>query len=305
MLEYMNRLNLRSDGRELRRRGTAQFPCSAYRTILSNYAGWEVPWHWHDEIEIKLMLEGTAVASCGEETFLLHAGEGLFMNAHVLHHTCGLDGQDCILGSIVFELPLLAGAPGSIFETRYLQPIYGNQALSVVHLTDALPWQSRALENIRQAYNACAEERFGYELEVRAGLSQFWKELACANEAAISLPRRAESETTARMRKMLSFLEEHFTEEITPADLAEAAHISPRECFRCFERIVGTPPVAYLLRRRIVYAAGLLRSTDLPVTEICFRAGFHSPSYFSKRFREQMGCTPQAFRSKDQPLPAD
>lgn len=298
MLEFMNRLTLRSDGRELRRRGTAQFPCSVYRTVLSNYAGWEVPWHWHDEIELKLMLKGTAVSSCGEDTFILHAGEGLFLNAHVLHHTCGLDGQDCVLGSIVFELPLLAGAAGSIFETRYLRPVYGNHALPAVKLTEAVPWQARALEYARCAYDACAEEGFGYELEVRAGLSRFWKELSCANEALISVPRRVENETNARMRCMLSFLEAHFTETITPADLAEAAHISPRECFRCFDRIVGMPPMAYLLRRRITYAAELLRETDLPVTEICFQAGFHSPSYFGKRFREQMGCAPQEFRSK-------
>lgn len=302
MLEFMNRLILRSDGRELRRRGTAQFPCSVYRTVLSNYAGWEVPWHWHDEIELKLMFKGTAVASCGGDAFFLHAGEGLFLNAHVLHHTCGLDGQDCVLGSIVFELPLLAGAAGSVFETRYLRPIYGNHALPAVKLTGAVPWQARALEYIRCAYDACAEENFGYELEVRAGLSRFWKELSCANEALIAVPRPAETETNARMRRMLSFLEAHFTEAITPADLAEAAHISPRECFRCFDRIVGMPPMAYLLRRRITCAAELLRETGLPVTEICFRAGFHSPSYFGKRFREQMGCSPQEFRSKNRPV---
>ena len=298
MLEYMNCLTLRSDGRELRRRGTAQFPCSVYRTVLSNYAGGEVPWHWHDEIEIKLMLEGIAIASCGEEAFLLHPGEGLFMNAHVLHHTRGVDGQNCVLGSIVFELSLLAGSAGSIFEVRYLHPAYGNQELSVVHLTDAVPWQARALKELRQAYDACAEEGFGYELEVRAGLSRFWKELACANEPALTVPNCAENETIVRMRKILSFLEDHFTEEITPTRLADEVHISPRECFRCFERVIGMPPIAYLQRRRIAYAATLLRETDLSVTEICFRSGFHSPSYFGKRFREQMGCAPREFRIK-------
>ena len=71
MLEHMNALTLRADGRELRQRGTAQFPCSVYYTVLSRYAGWEIPWHWHDELEIKLMFQGTALAACGEETILL------------------------------------------------------------------------------------------------------------------------------------------------------------------------------------------------------------------------------------------
>lgn len=300
MLEHMNALTLRADGRELRQRGTAQFPCSVYYTVLSRYAGWEIPWHWHDEIEIKLMFQGTALAACGEETILLREGEGLFVNAHVLHHTVGLDGQDCVMGSIVFELSLLSGAPGSVFETRYLRPVYGSPALPVVHLTGETPWQTRALSGVRQAYEACKEEGFGYEWDVLAGLSQFWKELGRANREGLAASAGAETPATARMREMLAFLEANFTRPITPADLAMAAHISPRECFRCFRRVVGMPPTAYLLRRRVGYAAELLRETDLPVTEIAFRAGFRSPSYFGKRFRDQMGCSPQTFRQREQ-----
>lgn len=296
MLELMDHLTLRPDGRELRRRGTAQFPCSVYRTILDHYAGGEVPWHWHDEIEIKLMLEGTAVVSCDEETLLLHPGEGLFTNAHILHHTRG--GEGCVLGSIVFEISLLAGNAGSIFESRYLQPLYGNPRLPFVQLSPEDAWQARALEAVRFAYDACAGEALGYELDVRDGLSRFWRELACANAALLTAPRHPENEASARMREMLSFLEEHFTEKITLEDIAAAAHVSPRECLRCFDRIVGIPPVAYLLRRRILYAAELLQGTALPVTEVCFRAGFHSPSYFSKQFRAQMGCSPRAHRAK-------
>lgn len=298
MLELMNCLVLRPDGRELRRRGTAQFPCSVYRTILGNYAGGEVPWHWHDEIEIKLMLEGTAVVSCDKETFLLHPGEGLFTNAHILHHTRGADGGECILGSIVFEISLLAGNAGSIFGSRYLQPLYSNPRLPFVRLSPVDAWQARALQAVRFAYDACAEEALGYELDVRDGLSRFWRELACANAPLLTAPRCPENEASARMRKMLLFLEEHFTEKITLDDIAAAAHISTRECLRCFDRIIGIPPVAYLLRRRILYAAELLQGTELPVTEVCFRAGFHNPSYFSKQFREQMGCSPRAHREK-------
>lgn len=296
MLERMNRLTLRSDGRELRRRGSALFPCSAYQTVLSRYAGWEVPWHWHDEIEIKLMLSGTAVTTCGEESILLREGEGLFVNAHVLHHTRGLHGQDCVLGSIVFEVPLLSGAPGSVFETRYIQPVYGSPALPVVHLTGGAPWEERALAGARQAYTACEKEGFGYEWEVLMGLARFWKELGRAEEERLAAPAAGETAVTARMREMLAFLEARFTEDIAPADLAAAAHISLRECFRCFRRVMGIPPAAYLLRRRVSYAAGLLLETELPVTEVALRAGFHSPSYFGRRFREQMGCSPREFR---------
>lgn len=302
MLSYLNSLKLRSDCRELRRRGTPGFPCSVYRTVLSSYAGGEVPWHWHDEIELKLVLEGSAEVSCGE-TFLLRPGDGLFVNGGVVHRTREVRGGDCVIGSIVFEMSVLTGSLGSVFEERYFRPVYKNPALSAVRLTSAEPWQARALEQLRLACEAGMREPYGYELELRAGLSRFWAEFCRAQEAVLSAPRQEEDETAERMRKMLSYLEEHFTEEIAPADLAEAAHISERECFRCFDRVLGASPIACVLRRRIAYAAKLLRETELPVTEIGLQAGFHSPSYFGKRFRERMGCTPREFRGEKSEKP--
>ncbi len=298
MSEYLNSLKLRSDYRELRRRGTPQFPCSVYRTVLSSYAGGEVPWHWHDEVELKLVLEGHAEIACNGSTFILHPGDGMFVNGGVLHRTRESQKSDCIVGSIVFEMPVLTGSLGSVFEEQYFRPLYQHPALAVVCLTPSVEWQSRALQQLTLAYEAGTAEAYGYELELRAGLSRFWCELCRANHSILSEPPAETDDTAERIRCMLSYLEEHFTEELTPADLANAAHISERECFRCFDRVLGASPIVCVLRRRIAYAAKLLRETDLPVTEICMQSGFHSPSYFGKRFRERMGCTPRAFRSK-------
>ncbi len=296
MLEYLNSLRLYADYRELRRRGTPQFPCSVYRTVPRSYPGGEVPWHWHDEVELKLILQGAAKISCNEKTYTLHAGEGMFVNGGVLHRTCEIPGEDCVIGSIVFEMAVLTGSLGSVFEERYFRPIYKNPALPAVVFQNELPWQARVLEQLRIAYEAGAEEYFTYELDLRAGLSRIWGELCRANGTAFAGPPAEADETAERMRIMLSYLEEHFTEEISPADLAGAVPISERECYRCFERVLGASPIVCVLRRRIAYAAKLLRETELPITDICMQAGFHSPSYFSKRFRERMGCSPRAFR---------
>ena len=114
MSEYLNSLKLRSDYRELRRRGTPQFPCSVYRTVLSSYAGGEVPWHG--------------------STFILHPGDGMFVNGGVLHRTRESQKSDCIVGSIVFEMPVLTGSLGSVFEEQYFRPLYQHPALAVVCL---------------------------------------------------------------------------------------------------------------------------------------------------------------------------
>ena len=40
----------------------------------------------------------------------------------------------------------------------------------------------------------------------------------------------------------------------------------------------------------------LLRSTDLPVTEIAALCGYSGSSYFAERFRQIKGCTPMQYR---------
>jgi AraC family transcriptional regulator len=62
--------------------------------------------------------------------------------------------------------------------------------------------------------------------------------------------------------------------------------------------MVGMPPYRYLINLRIQRAAQLLRESDLTVTQILHRAGFHSPSHFTTTFRRHMGLSPTAYRRR-------
>ena len=53
-----------------------------------------------------------------------------------------------------------------------------------------------------------------------------------------------------------------------------------------------------LLQRRLAEARRLLRDSDLPVLEVCYRADFNDLSGFYRRFRQAHGCTPQKYREQ-------
>ena len=101
---------------------------------------------------------------------------------------------------------------------------------------------------------------------------------------------------------MLDYIHAHYSEHITLPDIAAAANISERECCRCFEKTIGMAPVAYVVNYRICAAAVMLEETDLPVTTVAERAGFNSPSYFSKVFRRQLNCSPKEYRDRSQTI---
>ena len=78
--------------------------------------------------------------------------------------------------------------------------------------------------------------------------------------------------------------------------IAAAAVVSKRECLRCFQSCIQRTPIEYLLDYRIQMAERLLRTTELPVTEIALQTGFSNSAYFTKVFRQLRGLSPSQFR---------
>lgn len=83
---------------------------------------------------------------------------------------------------------------------------------------------------------------------------------------------------------------------LTLADMAQVAALSPYHFLREFKRTFGQTPHSYLSHHRIEKARRLLYHTQLPVTEICWRVGFHSVGSFSTLFRRQTGLSPRTYR---------
>ena len=57
----------------------------------------------------------------------------------------------------------------------------------------------------------------------------------------------------------------------------------------------------YLVQnQKLLYAAKLLKNTDLPITEVSIQTGYENVSYFYKLFREKYQCSPQEYRTRCQ-----
>ena len=79
-------------GMELAEHGSALFPVSCYDEDLVQTP---VAWHWHEDLEILVITEGTARIDTGTERLLLPRGQGLFINAGMLHSIHSSEGGPC------------------------------------------------------------------------------------------------------------------------------------------------------------------------------------------------------------------
>lgn len=279
-------------GRELVHHGTAPFPVACYHDDL---AAVPVTWHWHEELEVLLVSEGSVLAFAGAEKYTLQEGCGVFVNAGVLHADQPAAPGGCRLHSLVFHPRLVGGSPDSVFWQNYLHPLVSDASRGCVYLDKDVPWQRQALGDIERAYQAVAREEPGYEFHTRAALSDLIFLLVAHAQAGRALPKKA-LRNADRIKTMLQFVQEHYAEAVSLEDIAASAAISVSECLRCFHDMIGTTPNQYLRRYRAQRAAELLCSTGLRATDIALQCGFQDESYFARAFRQVYGCGPTEYR---------
>jgi AraC family transcriptional regulator len=119
--------------------------------------------------------------------------------------------------------------------------------------------------------------------------------------ALIALRDRRSDETRSglapwRLKRALARLEDDLADDISLAEVAAAAGLSPEHFCRAFARSIGEPPNRYRLGRRIERAKELLAGTTLPVTEIALSLGFATPQHFAAAFKARVGATPSGWR---------
>jgi AraC-like DNA-binding protein len=100
------------------------------------------------------------------------------------------------------------------------------------------------------------------------------------------------------------YVDRLYDQPITIEEMSAQAALSPFHFIRQFRRVFRQTPHQYIMRLRIDKAKYLLRSTDLPITEICAMVGFESLGSFSSLFSKQAGLSPSTYRIAARPNPA-
>lgn len=94
----------------------------------------------------------------------------------------------------------------------------------------------------------------------------------------------------------VSYIQEHFAEELTVGGLARRAGFSEYHFIRIFSRETGSTPHEYIRNFRINAAKYLLKNSRVSVKDICFETGFSSESVFCSAFKKKTGLTPTEYR---------
>lgn len=287
-------MNLDRASKELQPHGTIEFPCAGYASRRTERQEDIIPWHWHEEIELIYMAEGEMNVRTPSESFLLGRGGMAAINSNVLHSASAVG--ECRLRSLVFSPVLVAGNDSSVYAEKYIRPLVSCNSFTGLligaGLEDAAGWFNDAFEALEQG-------RRGFEFIVRENLSRICFYLYEQYEPQLSKRERPLNQYHLRVRKMLEFVHQNYSDRLSLADISNSADVSERECLRCFQKSIQISPIQYLLKYRSMKGAEmLLGDPGKSVSEIAMNCGFDSPGNFTKLFRRYYNCTPREYRRK-------
>ena len=103
---------------------------------------------------------------------------------------------------------------------------------------------------------------------------------------------------TRLMDEAVKWLEAHYAEKVTLAQIVAYMGYSRSRFFSLFRAHTGLSPLDWLNRHRIHRAKELLAASDAPVADVARQVGFTDIPFFFRLFRRHVGCSPAATRTR-------
>ncbi|WP_274649138.1 AraC family transcriptional regulator [Paenibacillus humicola] len=113
------------------------------------------------------------------------------------------------------------------------------------------------------------------------------------------LERGHRSGKEAHVQSVITYLEEHYTEDLSLDTIAGALHLTKPYLSSLFKEVTGTTVFKYLYNRRINQAKILFRlEPHRQVSDVCQAVGFGHPAHFSRLFKATVGVSPEMYRKR-------
>lgn len=280
--------------KEVTQQGSFEFPITVYKTKISENILGYIDWHWHEELQFCIVTKGNINFNVDGDSIILSEGEGIFINARQLHQAKNYRESDCSYISVVFNSDFISSFAGSIINIKYIQPYIDNSRINYCILKNDIEWKSVILNNILKIYEEYNKNEIGFELQIFILLIEVWNILI--KSYFVSFPNDNARNNSVHIKKIISYICDHYMEKIELNDLAKEVNLSKSTCCREFKKYMKCTIFEYIINYRLVASSNLLITTNNSISDIAYQCGFGSTSYFIEKFKMKTGVSPSIYR---------
>lgn len=255
---------------------------------LRDTAGQELDFHFHEFDKVVLLLAGRVDYIVEGRSYALKPWDVLLVKHHTIH-------KAVIDKSIPYER-IIIYLEGKYFDRSMpdarLMDSFDQADRSGEHLLTPSALQRREIQRVLGAYESCAgDEGVGASALRETFILQIL--IHISRMTAAVQPR--ETQYDPKIQQVLSYINEHLSEELSVERLAEQAYLSKYHFMRLFKAQTGSTVHAYVRQKRLLHAARLIRE-GTSAGKAAADSGFGDYSAFHRAFRENFGISPGSLK---------
>ncbi len=267
--------------------GTKDDPFSIYH-IKNDGRTFQIPVHWHDELEIIYVKSGFLSVNISGENYIGKTGDAFVVSPGNLHlmgsHTGTVD-----YFTFLFPLKYISFRTDDMSDDKLLEPLNSGHLMISPRINDTA---KELCEQLIEVYMSKSESKITAQIKTKIILLQFilemWKK-GFVIENDISGRNTVEKE-------MVSYIQQNFTRKISLKEFGEQFHLSEKYISQYFKKHFHITLSQYITYLRLEHAKQLLQDTDIPVTEIAMQSGYQNVSYFIRSFKKTYEVSPLKYR---------
>lgn len=248
--------------------------------------------HSHSTFQLVYCTDGIVKITMLAGEHEIKAGEAIFLNSNVVHQdNVSTEGA---YYSFNFSKELVSfgkNLPTEVLLNEFAE----NPGCPCYIFDEKYPWMRKILSDCEKLIELEKNKTDTYYYEVLHLLTGIMLQML----KNLPIPQNVvKNHDEERMQKVLTFIEEHYSENITLDRMALVANISKSELLRLFHRTLECTPYQYLMAFRLRKASELLQKTAHSIGEISGEVGITNQSQFGSHFKKFTGYTPSEYRKR-------
>lgn len=249
--------------------------------------------HSHGVLELGLVLSGAVELSCNGSCYPLHADSLYIVNPYEAHQLRCLQDPAQVLTLWIspnFGRDYFPGIANMVFSQ---QVVSDEDGVFCAQLRQLLRSAANSyLLDTPDSHLACA----GHLSNLLAVLMR-----SLPHKLSTDGQKLIRKKRSGRMRRIASYLDQHYKDRITLAQLAETEGLTPAYMSRVFTELFGVSFQEYLNLLRLEQAVPLVRDPSVYLMDVCMECGFSDTRYLNAVFQKAFGCSALEYRRRHAP----
>lgn len=275
--------------------GTVSFPLAAYQWKKNKE--FVVKLHWHEETELIYFKRGCFQVHIDMKKYEVTGPAFLFVDGGSIHSILGEKG--CLESAVVFDLKMLSFEYFDGIQYQIIRPLLEKK----LQLTQFVFGTDNLFARVEAVYKKLIKLADRKDLSSCIRMKAYLYQIIAVLYEEGRLARKKETTEgdlyqISNVKKVLSYIHEHYGEKILTRDMAELVGMNPQYFCRYFKKLIGKTPTEYINEIRLEKAAEYLKETDRKILDIALSCGYENIGYFIKRFSEVKHMTPSAYRKQ-------